>query len=42
MNDHFDKPTIRDRIYAIIDFIEITYLILCIIAAICIVVYALL
>ena len=37
----FDKPTVRDRIYAVLDFFEAAYLILCIIAAVCIVVHAL-
>ena len=37
----FDKPTMRDRIYAVLDFIEIAYVGLCVIAAVCIVVYAL-
>ena len=42
MNFNDDKPTMRDRIYACIDFFEAAYLVLCIIAVVCIVVYALL
>lgn len=34
------RPTLRDRVFAILDFFEAAYLILCIIAAVCIVVYA--
>lgn len=40
MNNDFGKPTLRDRIYAVLDFIEAAYVVLCIIAAVCIVVYA--
>lgn len=42
MNDDFYKPTMRDRTYAILDFFEIAYVILCVIAAVCVVVHALL
>ena len=40
MNPNLDRPTMRDRIYAILDFIEIAYVVFCVIAAVCIVVYA--
>jgi len=36
----YERPTIRDRIYALLDFFEAAYIVLCVIVAICLVVYA--